>query len=136
MSRSGASSTRCGRPAQQRVFRGRQPDRQPAAGEAPARIPGRISEAHGYPLSFGTEVSINIAQDDELLQLFRDAGFGWVFIGIETTDPASLKETLKTQNMKQDMLASVRRIYSYGIDVLAGFIIGFDNDTLATFEQQ
>jgi uncharacterized protein DUF4070 len=59
-----------------------------------------------------------------------------VFIGIESTDPESLKETLKTQNLHEDILTSVRRIYSYGIDVMAGFIIGFDHDTLDTFERQ
>jgi hypothetical protein len=91
---------------------------------------------HGHPFRFSTEVSINVAQDEELLQGLRDAGFAWVFIGIETTDQASLKETRKTQNANQDLLASVRRIYSYGIDVLAGFIVGFDNDTPATFDQQ
>jgi radical SAM superfamily enzyme YgiQ (UPF0313 family) len=91
---------------------------------------------HGHPFRFSTEVSINVAQDAELLQGLRDAGFSWVFIGIETTDEASLKETRKTQNTKQDLLASVRHIYSYGIDVLAGFIIGFDNDTLTTFDRQ
>src|SRR5580704_4731884 len=59
-----------------------------------------------------------------------------VFIGIESTDPASLRETRKTQNLHEDILTSVRRIYSYGIDVMAGFIIGFDHDTTETFEQQ
>jgi hypothetical protein len=77
-----------------------------------------------------------MAQHKELLQLFRDAHFGWVFIGIESTDPASLKETKKTQNLHEDILTSIRRIYSYGIDVMAGFIIGFDHDTTGTFEQQ
>ena len=93
-------------------------------------------ERHDHPFRFGTEVSLNFAQDDELLQGFRDAGFVWVFIGIETPDEESLKETRKMQNMKQDMLASVRRIYAHGMDVLAGFIIGFDNDTIETFEKQ
>ena len=96
----------------------------------------RYQQQHGYPFRFGTEVSLNFAQDEELLQGFRDAGFSWVFIGIETPDEESLRETRKMQNTKQDMLASVRRIYSYGIDVLAGFIIGFDNDTAQTFEKQ
>jgi radical SAM superfamily enzyme YgiQ (UPF0313 family) len=91
---------------------------------------------HGHPLSFGTEASLNLAQDEELLDLFQAADFGWVFIGIESTDPASLKETGKTQNMREDMLVSVRRIYSRGIDILAGFIIGFDADTPQTFETQ
>jgi radical SAM superfamily enzyme YgiQ (UPF0313 family) len=93
-------------------------------------------DRHNYRFSFGTEASLNMAQDTELLKLFRDAGFGWVFIGIESPDPASLKETLKTQNMNQDILGSIAKIYSYGIEVLAGFIIGFDNDTMDTFEAQ
>ena len=48
-----------------------------------------------------------MAQHDDLLELFRDANFGWVFIGIESPDPASLKETLKTQNLHEDMLTSL-----------------------------
>jgi radical SAM superfamily enzyme YgiQ (UPF0313 family) len=91
---------------------------------------------NGYPFSFGTEVSLNLAQDPELLVLFREARFAWVFVGIESSDPETLKQTRKTQNTHEDVLTSVRRIYEHGIDVLAGFIVGFDSDTLATFEQQ
>ena len=91
---------------------------------------------HNYEFSFGTESSLNLAQNRELLDLMRAANFGWVFIGIESTDPDSLKETLKTQNLAEDILTSIRRIYAHDIDVLAGFIIGFDNDTLKTFETQ
>ena len=70
------------------------------------------------------------------MEPMRDSGFEWVFLGIETPDVASLAETKKHQNMQQDMLASVHTIYSYGMDILAGFIVGFDNDSLATFELQ
>lgn len=93
-------------------------------------------EKHNYQFNFGTEASLNVAQHPDLLELFRAANFSWVFIGIESTDPASLRETLKTQNLHEDILTSVRRIYSYGIEVLAGFIIGFDHDTADSFEQQ
>jgi radical SAM superfamily enzyme YgiQ (UPF0313 family) len=93
-------------------------------------------QRHDYWFDFGTEVSLNVAQDDELLALFRRANFEWMFIGIESPDEESLKETLKFQNTRQDMLTSVRKIYAHGIDVLAGFIIGFDHDTMATFELQ
>jgi hypothetical protein len=93
-------------------------------------------ETHHHSFSFGTEVSLDLAQDRELLELFRAANFGWVFVGIESTDPASLKETGKTQNLREELLVSVRRLYAYGIDVLGGFIIGFDHDTLDTFEHQ
>jgi len=91
---------------------------------------------HHSGFRFGTEASLNVAADNELLSLFRGANFEWVFIGIESPNEGSLKETGKTQNMNQDMLASVRKIYSYGIDVLGGFIIGFDNDTTDIFEKQ
>ena len=91
---------------------------------------------HDYWFDFGTEVSLNIAQDDELLRLFRKANFEWVFVGIESPDEASLKETLKFQNTRQDILSSVRKLYAQGINVYGGFIIGFDHDTLETFEKQ
>jgi radical SAM superfamily enzyme YgiQ (UPF0313 family) len=91
---------------------------------------------HGYAFNFGTEASINLAHDPELLQLFRDAGFTWVFIGIESADPATLKAAQKHQNTQDDALASIQRIYAYGIDVLGGFIVGFDQDTPATFDVQ
>lgn len=91
---------------------------------------------HDYRFQFGTEVSLNVADDDELLQLFREARFQWVFIGIESPDEASLKETGKIQNTRRDMLASVRKIYAAGIDVLGGFIVGFDNDAADIFDKQ
>jgi hypothetical protein len=91
---------------------------------------------NAYTFSFGTEASLNLAEDDELLDLLRKANFSWVFIGIETTDEESLKETRKTQNVGTDILAGVRRVYAQGIDVLAGFIIGFDHDTIGTFDRQ
>ncbi|MFO1364706.1 MAG: radical SAM protein [Burkholderiales bacterium] len=92
--------------------------------------------AHGRPFDFGTEASLNLAHDPELLALFRDAGFSWVFIGIESPDPATLRATRKHQNTQEDPIESVRRIYAHGIDVLAGFIVGFDQDTPATFDVQ
>lgn len=93
-------------------------------------------EEHNYNFTFGTEASLNLAHDEELLTLFREANFKWVFIGIESPDEDSLKETLKFQNTRQDILTSVRRVYTYGIEIYAGFIIGFDNDTMETFEKQ
>jgi radical SAM superfamily enzyme YgiQ (UPF0313 family) len=92
--------------------------------------------AHGGCFNFGTEVSLNLAQDPELLVLFREAGFTWVFTGIESSDPETLKATRKMQNTHEDSLVSVRKLYAHGIDVLAGFIIGFDRDTEDTFRVQ
>ena len=93
-------------------------------------------EEHGYKFRFGTEASLNLAQDEELMRLLREANFQWVFIGIESPDPESLKETKKYQNTREDMLSSLRKIYAHAIDVFAGFIVGFDHDTVDTFEHQ
>ena len=100
------------------------------------RFLAEYQRRHGYRFAFGTEASINLSQDAELLRLFREANFTWVFIGIESPDVESLKESRKTQNLHEDVLTSVRRIYGEGIDVLAGFIVGFDNDTLEAFDKQ
>lgn len=91
---------------------------------------------HHYQFTFGTEASINMAAHPDLLQLFRDANFQWVFIGIESPSHEALVETRKMQNTGNDMLDSIRRIYSYGIDVFAGFIIGFDADDATIFDRQ
>jgi radical SAM superfamily enzyme YgiQ (UPF0313 family) len=91
---------------------------------------------HDYRFEFGTEASINLAEDARLMALFREANFAWTFIGIESPDPASLKEANKSQNLRSDLLSSVRTLYKNGIDVLGGFIIGFDNDSLETFDLQ
>ncbi|MCC7487417.1 MAG: B12-binding domain-containing radical SAM protein [Burkholderiales bacterium] len=91
---------------------------------------------HAHPFLLGTEVSLNLARDEELMRLFRAAGFTWVFIGIESPDPDALRETHKTQNLHGDILESVRRVYAHGLDVLAGFIVGFDRDTRPSFDRQ
>ena len=93
-------------------------------------------DRHRYAFSFGTEASLNLAQDEELMRLFRAAHFRWAFIGIESPEEASLRETRKLQNTREHPLAAVRRIHAHGIEVLAGFIVGFDNDTSETFERQ
>lgn len=93
-------------------------------------------DRHGYRFRFGTEASLNLAQDKELLGLFPLAGMEWVFIGIESPDEASLVEAQKLQNTRQDILTSIRSVYAAGLDIFAGFIIGFDNDTIETFERQ
>ncbi len=94
------------------------------------------NERHGRPFSFITEASVNLAEDEELLQGMRRAGFRRVFLGIETPVEASLKEAQKGQNMRGDLLDSVRKIQSHGMEVMAGFIVGFDNDPEDIFERQ
>ena len=91
---------------------------------------------NGYPIEFLTEVTLNIAQDDELLQLMRQANFSTIFIGIESPRAESLKETHKTQNLRENILDSVHRIQRAGIDVMAGMIVGFDHDDPSIFDEQ
>jgi radical SAM superfamily enzyme YgiQ (UPF0313 family) len=94
------------------------------------------SERHGHPFSFITEASVNLAEDEELLDGMRRSGFRRVFLGIETPVEASLKEAQKGQNMRCNLLDSVKKIQSYGMEVMAGFIVGFDNDPEDIFERQ
>lgn len=93
-------------------------------------------EQHDYPIEFMTEVTLNIAQDDELLRLMRQANFTTIFIGIESPRPASLIESKKTQNMRENLLDSVHRIQRAGMEVMAGMIVGFDHDDPSIFEEQ
>ena len=85
-------------------------------------------ESIGYPFSFDTEASIDLAHDDELLDLMSQAKFTNVFIGIETPDEESLKLTRKHQNNRRPMDESIHKIASSGIRIMAGFIIGFDGE--------
>ena len=96
----------------------------------------RWGSEHGYPIEFQTEVSLNLAQDDELLALMHAANFTAIFIGIETPRRDSLAETKKTQNLRGDLVESVRHIQTYGMQVQAGMIVGFDHDDETIFEEQ
>jgi radical SAM superfamily enzyme YgiQ (UPF0313 family) len=93
-------------------------------------------QANDFPVELMTEVTLNVAQDDELLRLMRLANFTTIFIGIESPRPASLQETRKTQNMREDMMTAVHRIQRAGIEVMAGMIVGFDHDDPTIFEEQ
>jgi radical SAM superfamily enzyme YgiQ (UPF0313 family) len=88
----------------------------------------------GYPFSFLTEASMNLSDDEELMQLMVEANFDTVFVGVETTNEESLSECGKSQNINRDLVASVKKLQSYGLQVQGGFIVGFDNDPLSIFE--
>jgi radical SAM superfamily enzyme YgiQ (UPF0313 family) len=87
-------------------------------------------------IPFFTEVSIDLADDTELMNLMHEAGFHMVFIGIETPDDASLAECNKRQNVGRDLVADVQRIQRAGLQVQGGFILGFDSDTPSIFQRQ
>jgi len=87
-----------------------------------------------YPFSFNTQASINLADDDELIHLMVEAGFDCVFIGIESTNEESLAECNKVQNRGRDLVGCVKKIQNSGLQVQAGFILGFDSDKSSIFE--
>jgi len=87
-------------------------------------------------LSFMTEVSINIADDEELLDLMVKAGFNSIFVGIETPNEESLAECGKGQNRGRNLIENIKCLHQKGLQVAGGFIIGFDSDPLSIFEQQ
>jgi radical SAM superfamily enzyme YgiQ (UPF0313 family) len=94
-------------------------------------------ERHAYALTLFTEASLDLAEDEELMRLMGEAGFQSVFIGIESPDEASLKETKKLQNVREragTLVERVQRIQSHGLDVWCGMIVGFDNDQPRAFE--
>lgn len=92
--------------------------------------------ARGHPFDLYTEASINLAEDGELLDLMVAAGFSQVFIGIETPSKEALRETHKLQNARVDLDAAVAAISARGIEVMAGFIVGFDADDGAAVARQ
>lgn len=90
---------------------------------------------NGQPFSLLTEASVNLADDESLLATMREAGFHRVFLGIETPVAESLKEAQKSQN-RGNLLDSVKKIQSYGMEVMGGFIVGFDHDPEDIFQRQ
>jgi radical SAM superfamily enzyme YgiQ (UPF0313 family) len=84
---------------------------------------------------FNTEASLNLADDPELMQLMKDAGFVSVFLGIETPDESGLIASNKLQNTRRSLLDSVATIQSYGMQVMGGFILGFDTDREDIFDR-
>ena len=88
-----------------------------------------------YPFRLITEASLNLSDDRDLLQAMKDAGFASVFLGIETPDESSLAATQKHQNTRRDLLESIALIQQYGIEVMGGFILGFDTDREDIFDR-
>ena len=94
------------------------------------------SEARGNPFEFSTEVTITLADDEELMNLMSRACFRMVFVGIETPDAGSLAECNKRQNENRDLVESVKILQRHGFEVTGGFIVGFDNDRPDIFDRQ
>src|ERR1022692_417421 len=102
------------------------------------RLPllGEWNARHNWPFTFITEASVNLADDQDLLRMMKAANFDRVFLGIETPVEESLKEAQKLQNTRRSLIDSVRRIHNAGMQVMAGFIVGFDSDPENIFDRQ
>jgi radical SAM superfamily enzyme YgiQ (UPF0313 family) len=94
------------------------------------------NQSRDYPFDFTTEASINLADDAELMSLMTSAGFVKVFVGIETPDEQSLEECGKMLNKQRDLIQCVNVIQQTGMEVMGGFIVGFDNDSPGIFQRQ
>lgn len=99
----------------------------------PAMI--RWMREHRYPFTINSQVSINLADDDELLELMSRAGFNTVFVGIESPNEDSLAECNKIPNKGRDLMSCIQKLQRHGLQVQAGFIVGFDNDPVSIFER-
>lgn len=88
-----------------------------------------------YPFTLLTEASINLSDDEELMDLMVKANFEKVFIGIESPNEESLKEAGKIQNVKRNLLLSIKTLQRRGFEVMGGFIVGFDHDTKKVFDE-
>ena len=88
-------------------------------------------EERDYPFEFSTEASINIADDDDLLQAMKDTNFFAIFVGIESPDPEALVQMKKKQNTRRNIAECVHKIYGYGMFITAGFIVGFDTEKVS-----
>jgi radical SAM superfamily enzyme YgiQ (UPF0313 family) len=103
------------------------------------RLLGPLAEwmcAHGDPFYLYTEASLNLAADDGLVDAMVEAGFSSVFIGIETPSAEALRHTQKLQNTVLDPDEAVRKLTARGLEVMAGFIVGFDTDDQEAIERQ
>jgi len=98
------------------------------------KVIGRWMKEKNRPFALYTEASINLADDPEIMHLMREANFNCVFVGIETPEEESLKSCGKVQNTNKNLHDKVRILQNNGFQVQAGFIVGFDTDTVKTFD--
>jgi radical SAM superfamily enzyme YgiQ (UPF0313 family) len=108
----------------------------PSYGKALLRELIRVKRGFRRAVDFFTQITLNVAKDDEFLELLAAAGFAGLFIGVETPNVESLVETNKPQNYRTDILEDIKKIQSYGLPIRAGMIVGFDHDDRSIFDRQ
>jgi hypothetical protein len=94
-----------------------------------------LNNSFRWPLRFATEMSIDIAKDDEMLELMADANFAEIAVGVESSSKESLKEAEKYQNYRTDLVEDIRKVQSYGVPIRASLIVGFDSDRKDIFDK-
>ena len=92
--------------------------------------------ADNGPVRFVTQVSIDVAKDEELMRMCAESNLTTVFVGLETPNEASLREAKKRQNLLADPIEQVRKLVNHGVHVMSGMVVGFDNDAPDIFERQ
>jgi radical SAM superfamily enzyme YgiQ (UPF0313 family) len=95
-----------------------------------------LNRSFPKPVHFFTQMTLNVAKHDDILEMMADANFAGLFIGIETPNKESLKETKKLQNAHTDIIRDVHKIQSYGMGLWSGVIVGFDHDSPMIFDEQ
>jgi radical SAM superfamily enzyme YgiQ (UPF0313 family) len=100
------------------------------------RALGDFGRSNGYPLLFSAEMTINVAEKPQLLELLHEANFTSIFVGIESPRIDSLAEAKKRQNVHKPLIDSIRKIQSYNLVITAGMIVGFDHDDTRIFQEQ
>lgn len=87
------------------------------------------------PFVFNTQASIDLVDDEQLMTMMVKAGFDCIFVGVESPDDTSLSECNKIQNTGRDIVAAIKKIQTFGLQVQAGFIVGFDSDRPSVFDK-
>ena len=95
-----------------------------------------LNQSFRRPIGFFTQITLNVAKDDSLLESLAEANFTGLYIGVETPNIASLVEINKPQNYKTDIVRDIKKIQSYGLPIKAGMIVGFDHDDTTIFDRQ
>jgi radical SAM superfamily enzyme YgiQ (UPF0313 family) len=81
------------------------------------------------------QISANLLRDEELVDLIAAAGGKWIFIGMESIDPANLKDVNKGFNKPGEYAAVLDRLAQRNVYAITSFIFGMDNDTVGAAER-